>query len=165
MIQRKAIRLKGWDYSQPGVYFLTVCAAEHKMLFGSVTVGDGACDVPQVRLSGIGQAVESRIADMETRYSNIRVDKYIVMPNHVHLLLRVEPGTSQAPSPTNSTVAKWISLWKRFCNRDCGDQLFQRGYYDHIVREQGDYDRIWEYIHTNPAKWEQDKYYTEEKTG
>lgn len=135
------------------------------MLFGSVIVGDGACDVPQVRLSAIGQAVGSHVEDMASRYPMIRVDKYIIMPNHVHLLLRVEPGTSQAPSPTNSAVAKWVSLWKRFCNRDCGASLFQRGYYDHIIRDQADYDRVWEYIHTNPAKWEQDKYYTEEKTG
>lgn len=100
MIQRKAIRLQGWDYSRPGGYFITVCTKDRKAIFGT------------------------------------------------------------APSPTNSTVAKWVSLWKRFCNRCNGEPLFQRGYYDHIIRDQADFDRILECIHTNPAKWIEDVYYT-----
>lgn len=156
---RKPTRLKDYDYSQDGGYFITFCTKERKPVLGKVVVGGGACDAPHIRLSDWGRRVENRIHDMGERYPDVRVEMYVVMPNHVHLLLLVQNGTSQAPSPTNATIPKWVSLFKRFTNRDCGVQLWQRGFYDHILRDENGFLRHWEYIDQNPGKWAEDKYH------
>ena len=87
------------------------------------------------------------------------------MPNHIHLIVVISEaiqkgnilnGTSQAPSPTNAILPKFVSLYKRYCNREYGDNLFQRSFHDHIIRNEADYQRIWNYIDTNPLKWNED---------
>ena len=69
-------------------------------------------------------------------------------------------GTSRTPSPTNAVIPRFVSTFKRFVNKDCGFSLFQRSYYDHIIRDEEDYGRIVRYIDENPARWTEDKYYT-----
>ena len=101
---------------------------------------------------------------MDTFYNNITVDKYVIMPNHIHLLLRVEEsGRSGTPVPTNanSIIVRFVSTLKRFCNKACGENIWQSRYYDHIIRNEQDYDEIWQYIENNPAKWEEDKFYNQ----
>jgi len=96
----------------------------------------------------------------------IRVEKFAVMPNHIHLLLIVEMdqnGTSRAPSPTNALIPHFISTFKRFCNREIGENVFQRSYHDHVIRNQQDYLKIWEYIDNNPKQWELDCFYVKEE--
>ena len=89
------------------------------------------------------------------------------MPNHVHILLNVKQnqclrvGASGMPHPTNGVIPKFVSSLKRFTNRETGAQLWQRGYHDHIVRNEEDFLRIWRYIDNNPAVWLEDKYYSE----
>ena len=68
-------------------------------------------------------------------------------------------GTSWVPSPTNKTIPHFVSTLKRFVNRDCGTNIFQRSFYDHIIRDEVDYLKIWNYIDTNPQRWAEDKYY------
>lgn len=99
---------------------------------------------------------------MDAFYDNIFVDKYVIMPNHIHLLVRIEDsGRSGTPVPTreNSTISRFISTFKRFCNREYGENIWQSRYYDHVIRNQRDYDEIWEYIENNPAKWEEDRFF------
>ena len=100
-------------------------------------------------------------------YENIKVDKYIIMPNHIHMILIVENdyknGTSGAPSPTNETVPSFVSMLKRFTNKKAGRSLWQRSYHDHVIRNEKDYERIWNYIDTNLFKWEQDCYFSKEE--
>ncbi len=87
----------------------------------------------------------------------------MVMPNHIHMIIFVgnADGTSRAPSPTNATIPHLVSTLKRFVNREVGYNIFQRSFYDHIIRDYKDYYRIWKYIDNNPGRWAEDKYYCE----
>ncbi|MBQ2670853.1 MAG: transposase, partial [Clostridia bacterium] len=84
-------------------------------------------------------------------------------PNHIHFIVIANDnnGSSGTPTPTNMVIPKLISTFKRFVNKKVGKQIWQRGYYDHIIRNSIDYERIWQYIDTNPIKWELDEYYTD----
>ena len=99
-------------------------------------------------------------------YPHVRIEKYVVMPNHIHLLIAIQQGPSGAlrtPPPTSARASQvipmFISTLKRLTNKTAGHALWQRGYYDHIIRDQLDYDTIWRYIDDNPAKWHLDQFY------
>lgn len=88
------------------------------------------------------------------------------MPDHIHLLITISNGQSGTPVPTNrnnrnSIIANFVSTFKRFCNKEYGENIWQPRYYDHIVRNQDDYNEVWQYIDTNPIKWSEDCYYIE----
>lgn len=159
--KRKSNRIKGYDYSQNGVYFITVCTRDRENLLSEITVGDGVLDVPQNKLTEYGKIVNKYILQASGN-SDLFVEEYVIMPNHIHLLIRVsnQNGTSRAPSPTaNALIPMYISTLKRFCNRDIGRNIWQRSFYDHIVRNEDDYLNICEYIETNPLKWDKDRFY------
>ena len=158
--KRKNIRLKKYVYSENGAYFITICTKDKQKLFGHI-VGGGAFDAPKIVLSPQGEIVEKYILSTNN-IPNLKVDKYVIMPNHIHLLLSIENsnGTSWAPSPTNNQISLAISTLKRFVNKEIGCNVFQRSFYDHVIRNQIDYNEIWEYIENNPAKWLEDKFYT-----
>ena len=164
---RKPNRLPDYDYSTPGAYFLTVCTQDRKPILGSI-VGGGDLDAPKVALSKAGAVVRKHIL-LSNRINGVTIDKYVIMPNHIHLIVLVDGkaagGTSRAPSPTNAVIPHFVSTLKRFCQREIGGTLFQRSYHDHVVRDEADYLKIWQYIDTNPAKWEADCFYTTEKGG
>ncbi len=159
--KRKPIRLRGFDYNQNGFYFMTVCTKEKQKILCDI-VGDGALDVPKIRLSQAGKIVERYILS-SNKIPEITVDAYAIMPNHIHLILSVnnKNGTSKAPSPTNNIISHTISTLKRFVNKEIGHNIFQRSFYDHIIRDEKDYLKIAEYIETNPQKWQEDCFYTE----
>ena len=101
------------------------------------------------------------------------MDRYVIMPNHIHILLFVSPhnnlnpienGQSRTPVPTgaNSVVSQFVSTFKRFCNKEYGKNLWQSRFYDHIIRNQKDYEEHANYIHKNPVRWYYDELYTEE---
>lgn len=156
--ERKKLRLKDYDYSQNGVYFITICSKDKAKLFGKV-VGDGVLDVPHVKLSHIGKTVEKYIMSIDANYDFISIDKYVVMPNHVHLLMMIYNCGNAVYTGANSTIPRMVSTLKRFVNRDVGYNVFQRSYHDHIIRNQSDYDEIWQYIDENPLRWKSDCYY------
>ena len=162
--KRKPNRLHGFDYSTPGAYFITICTEEKKNILGSI-VGGGALDAPQIRLSPMGHiAKKYLLSGNKNRY--VHIDKYVIMPNHIHFILMVDEeapgGTSRVPSPTNAVVPRFVSTFKRFCHKDADKTLFQRSYHDHIIRNEQDYLKIWAYIDSNPAKWKEDCFYKEE---
>ena len=167
---RKKNRLLIFDYSENGAYFITICAKDKQKVFGDI-VGGGAFDAPIVRLSAVGEIVEKYICSTNN-IPEITVDKYVIMPNHIHLLLRVcnENGTSRAPSPThsqpmsrsNQLIPHAISTLKRFVNRDVGGNVFQRSFHDHVVRGDQDYRDIWNYIEHNPQQWQEDCFFVED---
>lgn len=168
-MERKRLRLPNYDYSQAGVYFLTLCAKDKAPLFGKVCVGGGALDAPHIELNECGAAVEQWITRSSKQYTDKAILKYVVMPNHVHLLAELYNGPSRAPAPTqgddggpsraNQTIPAFVSALKRMTNKTCGVQLWQRGYHDHIIREDAEFLRIWTYVDTNPAKWAEDEYF------
>ena len=88
------------------------------------------------------------------------VEKYVIMPNHVHLLLSIG-ASNGAPGSSRPTVSQIIGAWKRFVHRECGQIIFQTSYYDHIIRDENDLLTRWNYIDENPAKWETDDLFQE----
>ena len=93
------------------------------------------------------------------------MQKYVIMPNHLHILLQVtqtSTGASGMPRATDAVVPRFVSSIKRFTNRSCGIRLWQKSYYDHIIRDEADYLKHLQYIEDNPAKWLEDQYYMEE---
>ena len=161
--KRKTNRLQNCDYSSPGYYFITICTEDKKNLLCSIVEG-GALGAPQVSLSHIGRIVQSNI-ESSNRIPHIRVDKYVIMPNHIHLIICIDaPCTDKTlkdPSPANAVIPHYVSTLKRFCNKAAGQQLFQRSYHDHVIRGERDYQKIWEHIETNPIKWQEDCFYAE----
>ena len=138
---------------------MTICTRNKKKLLCNI-VGGGAFDAPQVVLTETGKIVEKYILSTN-KIDHVTVEKYVVMPNHIHLLIFIDNayGTSKAPSPTNAILPHLVSTLKRFCNRDIGANIFQRSFHDHVIRDENDYRKIWEYIDENPAKWEEDCFY------
>ena len=158
--KRKQIRLPDYDYSSPGAYFVTICTEDRRCILSDITVGAGVLDGPHVRLSSYGVCVQDTLLEIEQQYEWLTLDRFVIMPNHVHLLLQIgENGPSGTPAPTNACLPLFVSTFKRFTNRRCGEQLWQRSYHEHVIRNEADYRQIWEYIDNNPAKWAEDRYY------
>ena len=160
--KRKPNRLQNYDYSQNGAYFVTICVKERKKILSNIIVGTGVLDCPEIYLSNYGKIADKYINQLNDFYDNIFVDKYVIMPDHIHMIIRIENGQSRTPVPTivnnqNSEVAKFVSTFKRFCNKEYGLNVWQSRYYDHIIRNQNDYDEVWKYIENNPAKTKDNK--------
>ena len=150
--QRKPNRLTEYDYSQNGAYFVTICTHGREKILSRI-VGDGF-PVPMLP----GQIAEELIHQIAIKYPSVSVDKYIIMPDHIHLLLRIDQrvGTGN-PSPTLGNIIGWYKyqLTKQInlLSGTSGKRILQRSYYDHVIRCQQDYDEIWQYIENNPRKW------------
>jgi REP element-mobilizing transposase RayT len=129
-----------------------VCSAE-----SSVPVGQGLAPA-EIHLSQIGIIAEQQLLRLEERFPDISIDKYVIMPNHIHILLSINRlAAGASPCPTLSDV---ICAFKSLTTRICREgEIFQASFYDHIVRDNNDYLAVWQYIDNNPHKWELDKYY------
>ena len=161
--ERKPLRLQRYDYSGAGYYFVTVCVQNKRNLLRRGTHCAPGPGFPS--LSEMGETVEQTVLEIPSHYPNVKVDKYIVMPNHIHLILVLEAGnggrTMFAPTPTLSQI---VRMMKETVTKRLRQKIWQKGFYDHIIRNEADYLRIWQYIDTNPAKWEEDEYYTPDAT-
>ena len=154
METRKHIRLKEYDYSQNGYYFITICTAEKRKILCDISVGAN-CVRPKITISEIGKLVEENIGILNDTYETVKVDKYVIMPNHIHLIVVIQGGRTQfAP-----TVSRIIKQFKGKVTKQVGFCIWQKSFYDHIIRDEKDYLRILEYIENNPGKWTEDKYY------
>jgi len=163
-MNRKNTRLQGYDYSTEGAYFLTICTENRKCLLSRI-VGTGVLDGPKIELLSYGKIAAKYINQLSDFYHDLSVESYVIMPNHVHILLCVKhKGPPETPVPTaqNSTVSRFISTFKRFCNKEYGKNIWQSRSYDHIIRNQEDFDKHLEYIYENPFGWENDQLYSEE---
>lgn len=169
MEQRKHPRLKHYDYSGNGAYFVTFCTKNRRCLLGE-TVGRDDHGAPALQLTGYGRIVEGYIRSIPAAYPNVTLSNYAVMPNHVHLLLLVsEDGAPGSSRPTDTAtrpmpratqlIPRIVAAVKRFSNREVGFDLWQPSFHDHIVRSEQDFLDIWNYITGNPSKWSDDIYY------
>ena len=158
--KRKANRLPLYDYSSPGAYFITICVKEKRCLLGHI-VGASIARPPTVSLSYYGAIVDSAIRELPLHYPAISLDHYVVMPNHIHLLLQINTDTDGRPmvAPTISTVVQQL---KGIITKQIGASIWQKLFHDHVIRNEHDYRKIWEYIDTNPVKWKDDCFYEEE---
>ena len=156
--KRKQNRLTEFDYSMPNAYFITICADKRENLFW--TDADTIVDRPKnVPLSYLGAVVRQSIEDIPKYYPAISVDHYVIMPNHVHLLLQIHTDSSGRSmiAPTISTV---VRLMKGVVSKEFGFPIWQKGFHDHVIRNDMDYQEIWNYIDGNPGKWTEDRLYT-----
>ena len=151
---RKRNKLESYDYSLPGSYFITICVKDRHEILGEV-VGDDAHIVPFVELTEIGETVKARV-DCISDTSNVRLETYVIMPNHIHLLLTIRDGTPRAASPTKGTVPQIVNALKSLTTKQLGYSIWQRSYHDHIVRNTDEFNRISEYIDNNPMNWQDD---------
>lgn len=154
--KRKPNRLKDYDYSRNGIYFITICTKEHRCILSKI-VGASTARPNETQLTNIGIVVEKGIKGIEEHYKNIFVDNYVIMPNHIHLLIRIEnPDGRAVLAPTISRI---IQQAKGYVTKQLGTSIWQKLYYDHIIRDEEDYFTKWQYIENNPAKWFEDEMY------
>ena len=154
METRKQNRLREYDYSQNGYYFIMICTTERRKMLCDISVGAN-CVRPTTTLSEVGKMVDENIRKLNDIYETVRVDKYVVMPNHVHFILVIQNGrTAFAP-----TVSRIIKQFKGKITKEVGFSIWQKSFYDHIIRDETDYLRIRDYIEYNPDKWTEDQYY------
>lgn len=160
--KRKPNRLSGYDYSQNGGYFITVCIHSRKKILSKINVGDG---FPVPHLTVYGKIVERYIMQISEKFPEIKAEKYVVMPNHIHILLEInnEPFGTGNPSPTVGKAIGWLKYQTtkqiNLMKNTQGERVWQRSYYDHIIRNVQDYEEIWQYIDENPLKWKLDCFY------
>ena len=153
--QRKQNRIDGYDYSQNGAYFITICTQNRKEMLSKI-VGDDAHIVPKP----YGQIVEKYIRNVP------EIEKYVIMPDHIHMIIRLDDGSMWASTPTSESagtetrirprcnrIASIVRSIKTLTTKEIGTAIFQRSYYDHVIRNQQDYNEVWEYIEYNPRKW------------
>ncbi len=149
--ERKNNRLKDYDYSLCGAYFVTICTANRHSYFWN-NVGADIIRPQDIKLSTIGEIVEQSILQIPDKYDNVSVDKYCIMPDHIHLILRIESDDNgrMISAPTLSTI---VGSMKRWASKQTGFSVWQKSFYDHGIRNKQDYDEIWEYIDNNPLKY------------
>lgn len=148
---RKANRLPYYDYSSANYYFLTICTDKRNCIFGKPG-----------QLNSLGNIAARHLEKISVYYPNVRIDKYVVMPNHVHMILVLD--NTKCPS-----VSRLMAYYKAGVTREIRNsipdmEIWQRSFHDHIIRSQKDYERIWLYIESNPENWKKDMFYMEETT-
>lgn len=161
---RKRNRLKDYDYGTPGAYFITVCTRgrarilSHIQFFYNDTVGRDAPIPPKVVLTPIDSCLERAILQTQAAYSNVTVDRYVIMPDHFHLLLTIHAsalsnGQESGMRASRPTIPLMVRAIKTNVSRQAGHSIWQDSFYDHIIRSEADYLAITQYIDENPLKW------------
>ena len=153
--QRKQTRLEKFDYGEIGCYFITLCTQKRQHIFEiEHTVGNDLCVVPPIQ----NQIIHKWIKETENKFSNIRFDKYVIMPDHLHFILNIKErhiGRSLQDVMRyfkTMTTNEYIRGVKNNTLSPFNKKLWQKSYYDHIIRNQEDYNEVWEYIDNNPQK-------------
>ncbi len=157
---RKPTRLKKYDYSTPGAYFVTICTKDRRNLLCNIIVGEGLCALPQIIMTKIGIKVKSCIQFLNENLSEISIDNYVIMPNHIHLIVTIKDTGGDRTPPLHQIIGQL----KSYTTNQFRENLWQRSFHDHIIRNEEDYRKITEYIDTNPLKWELDCFYNNERS-
>ena len=167
--QRKRLRLKNFDYSTPGAYFITICTYNRKCTLSRVV---GAIhESPEMKLTDYGKIIEKIIRNIPERHKAI-VDTYVIMPNHIHLIIIITDeeelrAIRESPLQGRSIISKVIGYLKMNVSKEIHHQygdtmIWQRGFHDHIIRDRQNYEKIVKYIYENPLRWKYDCFYAEE---
>ena len=164
---RRSVRLKGYDYSQDGYYFVTICTQNRQPLFGEIQKG-------AIILNDAGKMIDYQWNVLAGRFTHIELDEYIVMPNHFHgiiIVTNIRAGTRPAPTRM-MTIGDMVGAFKSITSceyingvkqnhwKPFDGKLWQRNYYERIVRNETSLQRIRKYIVNNPPRWQQDKLFT-----
>ena len=155
---RKRLRLPNYNYSQAGYYFITICTKDNRQLLGQV-IHSTENNIVHVTLTQTGQTIQSYLEKMNAA-DDISLERYVIMPNHVHLLIAIQKGCATT-DPTKAILPNIVHGLKSAVTRQAGASVWQRSYHEHVVRSEKTYLRICRYIDENPLKWAQDCYYTD----
>ena len=167
--KRKAMRLKNFDYSSTGAYFITICTHNRKCMLSQIV---GAIhESPETVLTEYGKIVDEIIKNVSER-CEVTIDRYIIMPNHVHLLVIITDSEElrairESPLRGRSVISKVIGYVKMNASKEIHGKyddavIWQRGFHDHIIRDRRDYEKIAKYIYENPIRWQYDCFFAEE---
>ena len=166
--RRRSIRLRGYDYAQAGVYFVTIVTQNRTCLFGEVAYGI-------MQLNRTGRMVTDCWQWLGTQYAYVTLDEFVLMPNHLHGLImitdnvrrggsRTAPTAADSPAGKRKPLGRLIGAFKTVSTKQfnsaqgkTGSPLWQRNYYEHVVRRDELLDKIRQYIRENPARWEIDR--------
>jgi REP element-mobilizing transposase RayT len=172
---RRSIRLQNYDYTGVGAYFITICAHNRKCMFGQVGAGskpalspgsntaqfsDTQSKIPMI-LNKYGEIVIDTWEDLVNHINGIELDAFVIMPNHVHGIIVIGEAT---PCPLSEIVRQLKTFSARRINKLRGTQgipVWQRNYYEHIIRGEDDLNSLREYIDNNPVNWQLDENYPE----
>jgi putative transposase len=159
---RRSIRLKGYDYRQAGMYFFTICTKDRAYLFGEVVDGE-------MRLNEKGQIVADTWQWLAIQYKHIVLDAWVIMPNHLHGIIVIvdeycRGGSRTAPTQQRKPIGRLIGAFKTVSTKHInnirntpGFPVWQRNYYEHIIRNEESLTQIRQYILNNPGQWEFDR--------
>ena len=155
--KREKNRLENYDYSQNGAYFITLCTHNRQNLFilEGDRVGNDLCVVPPLQ----NEIILKWIKETESKFQNIKFEKYVIMPDHIHFIINIterHAGRSLRDIMQffkTMTTNDYIKNVKNGKLKSFDKKLWQKSYYDHIIRNQDDYNEKWEYIENNPKKW------------
>ena len=168
--QRKDIRLRDYNYSSPGVYFVTICTAKRRNLFWQgafdavayydQTVG-ASCARPQnLPLSNWGKIVLEQLEIWNDTYPSVSLNSYVIMPNHLHILVEITADENGRPQVA-PTLSQMIQQFKGAVTKRIGKPVWQKLFMEHVIRDNQDYVTRLNYIHQNPARWCDDELYIE----
>jgi len=165
---RRSIRLRDFDYATDGAYFVTICAHGRECLFGEIRDGE-------MRMNGAGRMVTEIWQTMPQRFPQVALDEYVIMPNHFHGIICIVGAPLAAPDVSNTdtktgaassapTLGKIMRCFKSISAIDVnrisdrqGQPLWQRNYYERIIRDEEEFAAIREYIVANPGNWAEDE--------
>ncbi|MGN1307992.1 MAG: transposase [Faecousia sp.] len=155
---RKPNRLPEYDYSQNGAYFVTICTGDKQNLFWNAVGADIILQqmkdedfVLHLPLSKYGRIAEQGILNIPQCYPSVTVEKYCIMPNHIHMILSFSNDCGRLiAAPTLSRV---VGQMKRWVSKQIGVGIWQKSYYERVIRNGTEYEEIWQYIQENPLKY------------
>jgi putative transposase len=153
--QREQLRLKDYDYSQKGHYFVTICTYGRQNLLCTIAY-------PNTQFTDIGLQVENSILNIPSIFTGVYVDQYIIMPNHLHMIIVITETGGRGNPPLQDIIGRFKSFTTyefNKINKTKGKLLWQRNFHDHIIRNEHVLQKIRQYITDNPAKWHEDNYF------
>ncbi len=144
--KRKHSRLKYYGYSKEGYYFITICTKKRLELLGNIE------NANQIKLTRAGEVAHKYIKEIEHVYEKIQIDEYVIMPNHIHMIIIIK-------EKERISISKVIQQYKGMVTKELGYSIWQKLFYEHIIRTEKDYYIIKEYIQNNISNWEKDIYF------
>ena len=159
--ERKRTRWEGFDYNSAGAYFITICTQNRRQILSTI-VGCDVLDAPKTVLLHHGAIADKYLQQLSDFYDYLEVDQYVIMPNHIHIMLIVYDHEDVSATKQHSAMSRFISTFKRFCNKEYGENIWQYRSNDHIIRNRQDHEEHLRYIYENPIRWYCDELYTDE---